>query len=355
MAPSATLPKKLVLEAPRHDVALPPGAIEERLERMRNLAVQLEPVTDAGAEMGMVALIDFVSTVNGKKVRDGSATDYQVELGTGRLLDGLEQAIVGMQEGETREATTLLPAEADKKFAGKEAVFTITLKELKRRILPELDDSFAKDVSEFETLQELTDDIERQVRERAEEAVQGEYRNAVLTALGEAATVEIPPVMVERRVQDRLETIARTFARRGMRLEQYLQMTGQSIEEIVADLRPDAEASARQELALKAFADREKIAPSDDEVAAFVLEQATAEGEQDPAETTRKVMESAAARESLREELRLKMALDRAVEIAKPVPIPVPAAVEEGDQMPMPSQPRRGSGSRANRSSGSPT
>ena len=329
VAPNATLPKKLVLEAPRHDVALPPGAIEERLERMRNLAVQLEPVTDTGAEMGMVVLIDFVSTVNGKKVRDGSATDYQIELGTGRLLDGLEQAIVGMQEGETREATTVLPADADKRFAGKEAVFTITLKELKRRILPELDDSFAKDVSEFETLQELQDDIERQIRERAEEAVQGEYRNAVLVALGEAATVEIPPVMVERRVQDRLETIARTFARRGMRLEQYLQMTGQSLEEIVADLRPEAEASARQELALKAFADREKVAPTDDEVAAFVLEQATAEGEQDPAETTRKVLESPTARESLREELRLKMALDRAVEIAKPVPIPVPATVED--------------------------
>ena len=119
----------------------------------------------------------------------------------------------------------------------------------------------------------------------------------MLTALGEAAEVEIPPVMVERRVQDRLETIARTFARRGMRLEQYLQMTGQSIEEIVADLRPDSEASARQELALKAFADREKVAPTDEELEAFVLEQATAEGEQDPAETTRKVLESPAARD----------------------------------------------------------
>ncbi|MFL5875027.1 MAG: hypothetical protein ACJ76T_03900, partial [Solirubrobacteraceae bacterium] len=107
------------------------------------------------------------------------------------------------------------------------------------------------------------------------------------------------------------------------------QMTGQSIDEIVADLRPDAEASARQELALKAYADREKVAPTDEELEAFVLEQATAEGEQDPAETTRKVLESPAARDSLREELRLKMALDRAVEIAKPVPIPEPAAVEE--------------------------
>jgi trigger factor len=278
----------------------------------------------------MVALIDFVSRVNGKKLRDGSATDYLVELGSGRLLAGLEDAMVGMREGETREATTTLPEETpDRKVAGKEAVFEITLKELKRRILPELDDSFAKDVSEFETLAELKADIERQLRERADSATEGEYRSAVLIALGNAATVEIPPMMVERRVQDRLETIARTFARRGMRLDQYLQMTGQSIEDVVRDLRPDAEASARQELALKAFAQREKIAPSDAELEAFVLEQATAEGEKDPAETTRKVMESPSARESLREELRLKMALDRAVEIAKPVPIAPTVAVEE--------------------------
>ena len=151
----------------------------------------------------------------------------------------------------------------------------------------------------------------------------------MLIALGEAATVEIPAMMIERRVQDRLETIARTFARRGMRFDQYLQMTGQSIEDVVAELRPDAEASARQELALKAFAEREKLAPSDAELEAFVLEQAAAEGEKDPAETTRKVMESPSARESLREELRLKMALDRAVEIAKPVPIAPTAAVED--------------------------
>jgi trigger factor len=282
----------------------------------------------------MVALIDFVSRVNGKKVRDGSASDYLVELGSGRLLDGIEAALIGMREGETRETTTVLPEEApDRKVAGKEAVFEITLKELKRRVMPELDDSFARDVSEFETLAELRADIERQLRERADSATEGEFRSAVLVALGNAATVEIPPMMVERRVQDRLETIARTFARRGMRLDQYLQMTGQSIEDVIRDLRPDAEASARQELALKAFAEREQIAPSDAELEAFVLEQATEEGEKDPAETTRKVMESPSARESLREELRLKMALDRAVEIAKPVPVAPTAAVEDAPEV----------------------
>jgi trigger factor len=330
VAPAAELPKKLELEAPRHEVEIPDSAVDERLDRMRTMAAQLEPIDDEPAELGMVALIDFVSRVNGKRLRDGSATDYLVELGSGRLLDGLEEAMVGMREGETREATTVLPEEApDRKVAGKEAVFEITLKELKRRTLPDLDDSFAKDVSEFETLSELKADIERQLRERAETATEGEYRSAVLVALGNAATVEIPAMMVERRVQDRLETIARTFARRGMRLDQYLQMTGQSIEDVVNDLRPDAEASARQELALKAFAEREQIAPSDAELEAFVLEQATAEEEQDPAETTRKVMESPSARESLREELRLKMALDRAVEITKPVPVAPTVAIED--------------------------
>jgi len=334
VAPTAELPKKLELEAPRQEAEVPEDAIDERLERMRDMAAQLEPVGDEPAELGMVALIDFVSRVNGKKVRDGSASDYLVELGSGRLLDGIEAALIGMREGETRETTTVLPEEApDRKVAGKEAVFEITLKELKRRVMPELDDSFARDVSEFETLAELRADIERQLRERADSATEGEFRSAVLVALGNAATVEIPPMMVERRVQDRLETIARTFARRGMRLDQYLQMTGQSIEDVIRDLRPDAEASARQELALKAFAEREQIAPSDAELEAFVLEQATEEGEKDPAETTRKVMESPSARESLREELRLKMALDRAVEIAKPVPVAPTAAVEDAPEV----------------------
>jgi trigger factor len=328
VAPTATLPDPLTLEAPRRELPIPDGAIDERIERMRDLAAQLEPVADGAAEVGLTALIDFQATVAGKKLKNASATDYLVELGSGRLLDGLEDAIVGMRAGETREATTTLPAEAEKKLAGREAVFSITLKELKRRILPDLDDAFAQEVSEFDTLAALKDDVAGQLRKRADEAIEGEYRAAVLAALGEVATVDVPLAMVERRLKERLEGVARGFARRGVRLEQYLAATGQTIEDVVVGLRPDAEASARQELALKALAVRLDHTIDDAELEAFVLRQATEEGEQDPSETTRKVLESPAARESLREELRLKKALDHAVEVCKPVPFTEAPEVE---------------------------
>ncbi len=320
VAPSATLPKKLALEAPREKAEVPADAVDARLERMRGLSAQLEPVTDTPAETGMMAVIDFAGTVGGRRIKNGSASDYMIEIGSGRLLDALETALVGMQPGETREIETQLPDDGpDKKLNGKVATFTVTMKELKRRVLPELDDDFAAMISEFETIAALRADIERQLMERAEAEVDGLYRQAVLRALGEAATVDVPAAMVDRRLQDRVEGLARGMARQGVRLEDFLRQTGQSPADLLADLRPEAEASARQELALRALADREQIAPGDEELEAWVLEQAAEE--KDPEATARRVMESPSARESVRQELRLKLALDRAVELCKPVPV----------------------------------
>jgi trigger factor len=327
VAPEATLPAELKLEAPRHEAKVDEEAVQARLERMRELATQLEPVEDAPAETGHVALIDFVATLDGKKMKDGSASDYSIELGSGRLLPGIEEALVGMTPGSETDVEVVMPDEAPKKVAGRTANFHVALKELKRRVLPELDDAFARDVSEFETLAELRTDVEAKLRERAEAAVDGEYRAAVLNALGEAAQVEIPEAMVARRIDERLEATARGMARRGIRLEQYLQATGQSLADVVRDLRPEAEASARQELALKALAAREKVVVDDAELEAFVREEAG--DEQDPDAVTRRVMETPAARESVREDLVLRKALDRAVELATPISPELAAAREK--------------------------
>jgi trigger factor len=327
VAPEATLPADLKLEAPRHEPTVDDEAVQARLERMRELATQLEPVEDAPAEQGHVALIDFVATVDGKRLKDGSASDYSIELGSGRLLPGIEEALVGMRPGSETDVEVVMPDEAPKKVAGRTAIFHVSLKELKRRVLPELDDAFARDVSEFETLAELRTDVEAKLRERAEAAVDGEYRAAVLNALGEAAQVEIPEAMVARRIDERLEATARGMARRGIRLEQYLQATGQSLADVVSDLRPEAESSARQELALRAFAARENIVADDAEVEAFVREEAA--DEQDPDAVTRRVMETPAARESVREDLVLRKALDRAVELATPISPELAAAREK--------------------------
>jgi trigger factor len=324
VAPTATFPEQLVLEAPRAEVEIPADAVDQRVERMRGLGAQIIALEDTPAATGHLALIDFTSTVAGKKVRNGSAKDYQFEIGSGKLLDGLEEALIGMQVGETREVDIDLPNDGpDPKLNGKTAQFAITLRDLKQRVLPDVDDAFAAEISEFETVAELRADIERQLLERAAEAVDGEYRAAVLAALGAAVEVEVPEMMVARRLDDRLENAARGMAQRGIRFEDYLNMTGQSIMDVAAQLRPEAEASARQELALRAFADREQIVIDDEEVQAFVREQAQAE--KDPEGVERRVLESPAAMESVREELRLKRALDRAVEIARPVPVTRPS------------------------------
>jgi trigger factor len=327
VAPAAILPDPLELEAPRHEPEITREMIDARLERMRALSAQLDPVEDAAAENGMLAVIDFSGSVGNRKIKNGAAHDYMVEIGSGRLLDPLEDALVGMRPGETREIETVLPEEGpDPKLNGKTATFTITLKELKRRVLPELGDELAESISEFETLKELEADIERQLRERADAEADGVYREAVLHALGQAADVEVPDVMIERRVRDRAERFARGLARQGMPLDVFLQQMGQTPEEFLDRLRPEAAELAREELALRALADREQIAPDDAELEAWVREQAAEE--KDPEATARRVMESPSARESVRQELRLKLALDRAVELCKPVPAERP---DDGD------------------------
>jgi trigger factor len=320
VAPTATLPQPLVLRAAQYPVAVADEVVAERLERMRSLAAELEPVEDGAAEAGMQALIDFSSTADGRPLKGGSATDYLVEVGSGRLLDGLEQALIGLRPAETTTVEIDLPDDAsDRKLRGKTATFTLTLKELKRRVLPDVDDAFAQAVSEFATADELRADIRRQLEERAAVERDGAYRAAVLTALGEQAIVAVPEAMALRRLDERLEGLARGMARRGIRLEAYLEATGQSISDVIAELRPEAESSARQELALRAFADGEAITASDDELEVFIHEQSAAE--KDPEKAARTVLENPAAREAVRSELRLKKALDRAVEIATPVPV----------------------------------
>jgi trigger factor len=212
---------------------------------------------------------------------------------------------------------TFPPDYGPKAIAGKQAQFEVTLKELKSRVLPELDDDFARNVSEFDSLAALRGDIERRARERAEAQVEGQWRTAVLHALGEVARVDVPRAMVDARIRERLSQAERGLAQRGVPFDTFLQTTGRSLDQLAAELRPEAEAEARQELALKAYADREGITVSDDELEDFVREETA--GEKDPAATAEKILTGPAA-EAVRDDLRLRRALDRLVEIATPLP-----------------------------------
>jgi trigger factor len=235
-----------------------------------------------------------------------------VDLGTGRLVPELEQALVGMQPGETREV----------RFErGEDATGTVelTLKELKERVLPPLDDDLARSASEFDTLDELRSQIESRLREQLEEEIEGAVRAAAVDRLVEASGVEAGGPLVEARARTLLNNLARSLAARGVDLETYVAVSGTSAEQLSAQIRGEAAQSVARELVLDAVADRVGIEVPDGEVEALVREEAQAAGDDPDA-----LIESLKAHgtfEDLREDIRLRAALDRVAAEVKRIPV----------------------------------
>ncbi len=235
-----------------------------------------------------------------------------VELGTGMLVDEVEAGLRGMRSGKTKEIT----------FAGAgddSATVTMTVKEIKERLLPPLDDDLARTASEFETLADLRDDVDTRLRAQLEEEVESQFRQMTADALVAASDVEPAPALVESRTRELLQALARSIERRGLTLETYLRLTGSSGEELVQRLRAEAEQAVARELVLEAAADKLAIQVTDEEVEALLREQAEAEGD-DPEDVLSRFRGTSAA-EQLREDLRLRAALDRVVADVTPIPV----------------------------------
>jgi len=306
------------LEGVRPPVEVPAEAITSELERLQLSVAELNPV-DRPAQEGDFLVIDFTGRVDGTEFEGGKGTDYGVELGGGRLLPDMERGMVGMSSGETKEITVSFPPDYPAgELAGKQAVFTVTIKDLKERSLPELDDEFAKSVSEYDTLAELRGDIE----ERFREALQGEsdqvFRSSVLDDLASKLTSEIPEPMVRSRMAEMTRNLIDTLAARGLTTEQYLRLTGQTSEQLVEQIRPQAIDAVAKDLALEAVADAEKIEIADDAIEAWIREQA-ASAEEDADDAVERLMGDAATLTALRTDLRLQKALDIAVEKASEI------------------------------------
>lgn len=315
--PKAELPAKLELQAVRPTVEATDEVIDGEIERIRTAGATFQPI-DAAVEAGHQVLVDMSGAVDGNLIKDAQATDLLVEAGAGRLLDQLDYAIIGMRTGESREVTMTLPAEQKpKKLAGREAVFTITAKEIRARVLPDLDDAFAKEMAGFDTLAELRDDIKTAREETALREADGQFRRNVLQDLGAQAIVEIPPPMVGRRIDDRLQTMARSLGQQGIQLEQYMQMMGRDLNSLAMELMPEAEREVREELALDAYADQQKIVIDDEKLRAFITEQANEENEAE--DVVERIMNDVAMREDVRRDLQLRDALDHAVAAAKEI------------------------------------
>jgi trigger factor len=308
--PKPELPDWSGLEVPYVEPEVPAELVEQELEALRSSVAELVPVEDRPVAEGDTLVVDLVGDT-GEAQRD-----YVVELGQGRLLDELEEGLVRMSIGETK---TLEAELAD----GSTTTIEATVKEIKEKVLPPLDDDLARSTSEFETLAELREEIESRLREHLELESEAAFRQEVVRALVAAAHVEASGPLVEARARTLLQGLALSLERRGISLETYLQITGTSGDDLVERLRAEASESVAGELVLEAAADKLGVTVSDKE-----LEDELRARYEDADEAMPQLRESARW-EQERESVRLARALDRIASEVKRIPADLAAAREK--------------------------
>src|SRR5919109_1946972 len=303
------------LEVPYAEPEVPAEVVDQELEELQASVAELAPVEGRPAQTGDVVVIDVQDTSG----EGEGQRDLVVELGSGRLVEEIERALTGASVGEPKQVEFEL---AD----GSTGTAEVTLKELKEKVLPPLDDELARAASEFDTLEELRADIERRIREVLEEEAETQFRSAAVDALVRASKVEAAGPLVEARTRELLNGLARSLERRGISAEAYLQLSGQSGEELVDRLRAEAQLSVARELVLEAVADKLGLEVSDEEIEELIREQAELHDD-DADEAVRQVF-AGGGHEALRGDLRLRKALDRIAAEAQRVPAEVARARE---------------------------
>ena len=299
------LPDWKELEVGIAEVEVPEELVQHELDALRATVAELVPVEGRPVAPDDTVVVDLVAD-------DETRRDFVIELGRGAVVEEIEQGLVGMSAGETKEISFELADGSTQSLAA-------TVKEIKEKVLPPLDDDLARAASEFETYADLRTDVESNLREQIEEEIETRFRADAADALVAASRVEAAGPLVESRTRELLRGFARQVEARGVQLETFLAMTGQQPEELVARLRDEAERSVARELVLDAVADQLELDVTDAEVEELVREQAESLDD-DPEELLVALRESGRF-ESLREDLRLRQALDRVAAEVQRIPL----------------------------------
>ena len=244
-------------------------AVEAELTKVRERNARTVEVTDRAAEMGDIANIDYEGSVDGVPFAGGKGEKHDLKLGSGQFIPGFEEQIVGKNIGETFDVNVTFPTEYHaEELAGKAAVFKTTLNAIKFEELPEADDEFAKDVSEFDTLDEYKADMKAKMVKRNEDKAQGEFENALAEALMEKLVAEIPEPMFEAETDNYVRDYDMRLRQNGLDLDTYFKYTGLTIETLREQMRPQAERQVKVRLALEKIAQLEAIEVDDEAVEA---------------------------------------------------------------------------------------
>jgi trigger factor len=255
------------IEVPQADTNVTEEEVAAELKRLQERHAELVAVEEGAAEKGDIAVIDFDGYLDGEPIEGGKAEKYSLELGSGSFIPGFEDQVVGMAKGEEKDIKVTFPEDYHaEQLKGKEVVFKVKLHDIKRKVLPELDDEFAKDVSEFDTLDEFKADIVKKLQERKERESKEKREELVVEKAASNAEVEIPDVMISNEVDRMYNDFANRMKMQGLTLDMYLQLTGQDEAAVKEQMRPDAEKRIRNDLVLEAIAKAESITATEEEI-----------------------------------------------------------------------------------------
>jgi trigger factor len=289
---------------------------DRRLDDVRAPMAEITPV-EREARLGDVAIIDVEVEVDGEVVESETQKAMEAELKDGVLLPELLAILPGTFVDETREAKVTFPdSYSDPKLAGKEATIRVTLRGVKEKILPPLDDALAKVLSKdaHDTVESYRESVRQELEESVRAMEKLEREQEVVRALVEASSVEVPQALVDRELTSQLESMERSLNRQGLKLERYLEYLGKTLDEWMAEQRPEAEARLKIDLVLGEFAKREKLEPSEEDTLEFLEEQASQDEELKG--QVAELKKSRSARSYFASSLRRRRVLDRLVEVA---------------------------------------
>ncbi len=263
--PEVTLGTYKGLKAPKEVAKVTAADVDARISELADRNTRLVSV-DRPVEKGDTAVIDYEGFLNGKAFDGGKDENYSLEIGSGSFVPGFEDQIIGMKAGEEKDLDITFPEDYHKDLAGKAVVFHVKVNEVKVKESPILDDEFAKDVSEFDTLKDLKADLKKKITEEREAAAQKTFEEDLVNQVAEGMTCDVPDAMVEAQLEEGLQNFRMQIQQQGIRYEDYLKMTGLSEQKLKDDAREGAERRVRQELALAAIIKAENLEATDEEV-----------------------------------------------------------------------------------------
>ncbi|MCI5730631.1 MAG: trigger factor [Eubacterium sp.] len=258
--PEVTLGEYKGIEVEKKVVKVMAADVNAEIDKVREQNSRMITVDNRGIKKDDTAVIDFEGFVDGEPFQGGKGEDYPLVIGSHSFIDTFEDQLVGKKTGDEVEVNVTFPEEYhEASLKGKPALFKVTVKEIKKKELPKLDDEFASEVSEFETLKEYKASVKKTLTERKKEEAKREKENAVVEKVVENITVEIPEPMIEEQTQQMIQEFAGRLSGQGLSFEQYMQMTGMTPDALMGQMKPEAEKRIRTRLALEAIVKEEKI------------------------------------------------------------------------------------------------